>query len=120
MNHLSLLIMVFGDICNMGAGDAEKIGHSESHLGAAASSRKEDLVDLFDLGADVGWIRFFHADRRAATANIAGGFFEILEMQHFHTFVAAGAGEFFEIELLVAGDDANDGAGFGRQWRRGF
>ena len=62
----------------------------------------------------------FHADRRAATADIAGGFFQILEMQHFNTFVAAGTGEFFEIELLVAGDDANDGAGFVANGDEGF
>ena len=55
-------VVVFGDVADGGAGDAEKIVRRKAHLYPAMAGGDEDFADLFDLLANVGRKGFLHAD----------------------------------------------------------
>lgn len=55
-------------------------------------------------------VRFFHADRRASSADISCKAEQFFHRHHFRFLVAKGAGSLFEVDLAVARHYADEDA----------
>lgn len=85
----------------------DQVTWSQFDLQAALAGTDVDGVKLLGGLMDVGGKMFFHADRRAASPDVAGEWQQLFDMNHFATFVAGNLGRLFQIHFASAGNDTD-------------
>ena len=86
----------------------DQIRGCKLYLQAPLSGAYIDMVELFGCMVDICREMFFHADGRAAAANITGEREQLLDRDHFTAFVAGDFGGFLQIDLVGSGDDTDE------------
>ena len=90
--------------------EGNQIFWGKEDLAASLSGADADCIVFLAGALDVGRERFFHADWRAAAADVAGEREQIFHVHHGDAFVSGDARRGLEVELFFRRQAKDDGA----------
>ncbi len=105
-------VLAVGMVKSRGVGGGEEVLRREAELESALSGAAEDVVVAGEGLMHPCWQGFFHADRRASAADIAGLRQEFADVNHLDFFVACYFCRLLEVHFVGARNNAYEEACF--------